>query len=223
MFYNYSGDGMKNKISLIYKILIIIMCGIGLYLNFSMSSIGENIIYFTIQSNLLCFIFYTVVVVLELLKKLKKNNFYYISKGMVTMAITVTMFVYELLISTNGGVPGYENYMLACNFVHLIVPLMIIFDYILFGEKGNLKKEYPFIWSLILVAYSVFDVIYVALGGTFIDGAKYPYFYMNVDKYGIVGTLLNCVVIYVFFVGYGFIVQAIDNKIGHKKVIEKEN
>lgn len=207
---------MKKKISLIYKILIVIMCGIGLYLNFDITSFKDNIIYFTIQSNLLCFIFYFVIVVLELTKKLKKNNFYYISKGMVTMAITITMAVYQLLISTNGGIPGYENHMLACNFAHLIVPLMIIFDYIVFGEKGNLKKEYPFIWSLVLVAYIIFDIIYVALGGTFLNGSKYPYFYMDIEKYGILGTFINCLIIYVFFVGYGFIVQALDNKLGHK-------
>lgn len=109
----------RKKISLFYKILIVIISGIGLYLNFKMSSFRENIIYFTIQSNLLCFLFYLIIVILNFTKKLKKNNIYYIFKGMVTMAITITMFVYQLLISTNGGIEGYENNMLACNFVHL--------------------------------------------------------------------------------------------------------
>jgi hypothetical protein len=204
---------MKEKISLFYKILIVVMGGIGLYLNFEMSSISDNIIYFTIQSNLLCFLFYLVIVILTLIKKLKKDNVYYMFKGMVTMSITITMFVYQLLISTNGGVPGYENHMLACNFVHLFVPLMIIFDYIIFGEKGNLKKNYPFIWSLVLVAYILFDIIYVVLGGTFIGGTTYPYFYMDIEKYGLVGVFINCLLVYIFFVGYGFIVQALDNKL----------
>ena len=134
-------------------------------------------------------------------------------KGMVTMSITITMFVYQLLIATNGGVPGYENLMVACIFVNLFVPLMIIFDYIIFGEKGNLKKEYPFIWSLVLVAYVLFEVIYVALGGTFIGGTTYPYFYMDVDKYGIIGVCINCLVVYIFFVVYGFVVQILDSKL----------
>lgn len=204
---------MKKKISLFYKILIVIISGIGLYLNFRMSSFKENIIYFTIQSNLLCFLFYLIIVILNFTKKLKKNNIYYIFKGMVTMAITITMFVYQLLISTNGGIEGYENNMLACNFVHLIVPLMVIFDYIIFGEKGNLKKEYPFIWSLVLVAYVLFEVIYVALGGTFIGGTTYPYFYMNTAEYGLIGVCINCLMVYIFFVGYGFIVQVLDSKL----------
>lgn len=207
---------MKKRIEFIYKLIIVIMGIIGIYLNFRITSIGNSLIYFTMQSNLLCLIFYVVIVILEIFKKLKKNNFYYISKGMVTMAITITMLVYQMLIATNGGVPGYENHVQACNFVHLYVPLLIIFDYIIFGEKGNLKKEYPFIWSLVLVAYMIFDVIYVSLGGRFIDGTTYPYFYMDIAKYGLGGVFINCLLIYIFFVGYGFIVQAIDNKIGKK-------
>lgn len=210
---------MKKYIELIYKILIVIITGIGLYLNFDLFSFDDSIIYFTIQSNLLCFIFYFILVILILIKKLKKNNFYYISKGMVTMSITITFLMYQLIIAPNGGVTGYENNMLACNFVHLFVPLMVIFDYIIFGEKGYIKKEYPFIWSLVLVAYFIFDLIYVSLGGRFMDGSIYPYFYMNVNKYGPGGVLINSSIIYIFFVGYGCIVQILDNKLGNKKSI----
>ena len=69
---------MKKKFSLLYKILILIMSFIGLCLNFTIAPIKNNIIYFTIQSNLLCFLFYLVIVILELLGKLKKNKMYYI-------------------------------------------------------------------------------------------------------------------------------------------------
>ena len=212
---------MKEKISFIYKILILIACGIGLYLNFSFLSLKESLIYYTIQSNIICFIFYFVTIILKLTGKLKKNNIYYIFKGMVTMAITITMFVYQLAIATSGDMTGYENNMLACHFVHLIVPLMIIFDYIIFGEKGNLKKEYPFIWSITLVCYVLFDIVYISLGGTFADGTKYPYFYMDVNKYGGFGVFLNCMIVYVFFVGYGIIVHMIDNKLAIKKQVKE--
>lgn len=197
MFYNKTGDFMKNKLSLFYKILIVVVSSIALCLNFKVIPFKQNILYFTIQSNLLCFIFYLVIVILKILKKEKKNNFYYIIKRMVTMAITITMVVFQMVIATNSlGI--YENHLFECYLVHIVVPLLVIFDYIIFGEKGNLKKSYPFIWSLILVFYTIFTSVYAFLGGKFIDGTSYPYFYMNIDKYGILRVSINCVIIYMF-------------------------
>lgn len=201
---------MKQKLSLLFKILIVIMSLIGLYLNFKVAPIKSNIIYFTIQSNLLCFLFYLVIVILKLIGKLQKNRIYYITKGTVTMAITITMFIYESVLATSGTMGIYEEHMFACNFVHLVVPLMVIFDYIIFGEKGNLEKKYPLYWSSVLVAYLIFYIIYVSLGGTFMGGSKYPYYYMNIEKYGIVKVLINNISIYAAFLLYGMFVQKLD-------------
>lgn len=209
---------MKTKLSLLFKILIVVMSAVGLYLNFSELTFKNSIIYFTLQSNVIVFLFYFICLILYFTKKLKKGNNYYIFKGMVTMAITITMVVYQLVLSNGNTV--YENHVLANNFVHLFVPLLVICDYIFFGEKGHLKKSYPFIWSIVLIAYMLFDIIYVSLGGTFLNGEKYPYAYMNVDKYGMLGVIGNCAIIYVAFVLYGFIIQTLDNKIGNKKNIK---
>lgn len=210
-------EEVRFKISYIYKILILIVCGIGLYLNFKIKPFSEMILYFTIQSNLMCFIFYFVAIVLKMTKKLKKNNAYYLCKGMVTMAITITMVVYWGLLASGSGLSAYEGYETACRFVHLYTPLMIIIDYIVFGEKGNLKKSFPFIWSLVLIAYAIFDIIYVAFGGTFTGGTKYPYFYMDIDKYGLFRVVINCLIVYMLYVIYGMLVQVIDNIIGKRK------
>lgn len=204
---------MKQKISLIYKILIIIVSGIGLYLNFKLYSFKTAILYFTNLSNILVFIFYLVGLILFLTKKLKKNSVYYITKGMVTMAITITMFVYQIILS--GSMDAFVGHELENNFVHLIVPLLVIFDYIIFGEKGNLKKNYPFIWSLILIVYQLFVIIYSLWGGKFM-GSTVPYPYMDINKNGIWNVIINCLLVYIFFIGYGTIVQSLDNKLAKK-------
>lgn len=208
---------MKRILSLLFKILIVVMSGIGLYLNFKLLSFEKGIIYFTIQSNLLCFLFFFVIIILELTKKLQKNDWYYIIKGMVTMAITITMFVYQILLSSGDGVGAYAGHMLECNFVHLYVPLLVILDYIIFGEKGHLKKEYPFYWSFILLLYVIFNIVYVLFGGKFEGGARYPYSYMDIDKLGLFNVFINCLMVYIFFIGYGTIVQKLDNKLGNIK------
>lgn len=206
---------MKEKLSLLYKIIIIIACGFGIYLNFKAFTIGGAIIYYTVQSNVMCFIFYFVTIILKLTGKLKKNSNYYILKGMVTMAITVTMVVFQFVI-TDSGMTAYAGNELASIMAHIVVPLLVMSDYVIFGEKGNLKRNYPFIWSSTLVFYIIFDFVYVALGGRFGDGSIYPYLYMNIEVNGLLKVIISCITIFILFIGYGTIIQTIDQKLGKK-------
>lgn len=211
---------LKEKIAFIYRVVIVIISAIGLYLNFKLTTFRLGILYFTNLSNLLCLIYFLVILILTVTKRLKKNDFYYISKGMVTMAITLTMFVYNVVLSSSGTMTLFENHMLECNLVHVIVPLLVIFDYIIFGTKGKLKKTYPYIWSLILILYQLFVMIYGYFGGKFADGASVPYFYMDIGKYGLDGVLINSLIILVFFIGYGSIIQTLDNKLAEVKKVD---
>ena len=204
---------MKEKLSLLFKIIIVMVSGIGLYLNFNLLSFRNSIIYFTIQSNLLCFIYFLGLVLFTITKKIKKNDFYYISKGMVTMAITITFIVYWFVLVPEGGIEAYVGHELENNFVHLFTPLLVIFDYIIFGEKGHLKKKYPFIWNFVLVAYVIFNVVYVLIGGRFANGSCYPYPCMNIDNLGLFRVAINSIVIYIGFLLFGYLVYFIDNKI----------
>lgn len=205
---------MKNKIILLYRMIVVAVAAISLYLNFKFLTIGKGILYFTNLSNLLCLFYFSYLVIAMMLNKLKKNEFYYISKGMVTMAITATFFIYNFILA--GRVIEFEDHALECNLVHLVVPTLVILDYILFGEKGHLKREYPLVWSLVIIIYQLFLLVYMSFGGTFLHNEIYPYYYMDVEKYGMLGIMVNLAIIYVFYVGYGTLVQLIDNKLGNK-------
>lgn len=206
---------IKQNIALIYRIIIIVVTSVALYLNFKLLTFKTGILYFTNFSNLLCLIYFTILVIMMILKKEKNDDLHYIVKGMVTMSITLTMFVYNFILSGDKGV--FENHMLECNLVHIVVPLLVIFDYIIFGEKGNLKKSYPFIWTSVLFVYQIFIIIYMLLGGRFADGAKYPYFFMDVSKFGAFGVLTNSLIIIVVYIVFGKIIQIIDNKLSNRK------
>lgn len=52
------------------------------------------------------------------------------------------------------------------------------------------------------------------LGGTFANGARYPYFYMDVARYGIIGVVINTLIVLLLYIIYGVLVQIIDNKWG---------
>ena len=204
----------KDKLSLIYKMIIVLVSFIALYLNFKFISVKVGIVYFTYLSNISCFIYYLVLVIRILLNKYKENKYHYISKGMVTMALTLTMVVYNCVLAEGNLI--YLNHELECYLVHLVIPLLVIFDYIIFGKKGNLKREYPFIWSITLFIYQIIITIYSFLGGKFIDGADFPYRYMDTALFGNWGVLLNYVLIFVLFIVYGMLVVAIDNYVGIK-------
>ena len=212
---------IKENITLIYRMIIVIVSGIGLYLNFKFETVRMGILYFTNISNLMCFLYFLGVVIAMITHKLKKNDFYYMSKGMVTMSITLTYVIYNLLLSNSGTVSIFDNHELETNIVHIIVPLLVIFDYVIFGTKGHLKKNYPYIWSSILIVYQIFIAIYSGLGGRFLNGDKYPYFYMDASKYGLRNVLISSLIILVFYIGYGSIIQTLDNKLAEVRAKKK--
>ncbi len=211
----------KRNFTLVYRIIIVLVTLVALYLNFKLLTFKTGILYFTNLSNLLCFVYFLVLVIMMILKKDKDDELHYIVKGMVTMAITLTMFVYNFVLASDSN--AFHDHMLECNLVHLVVPLLVIFDYIIFGVKGNLKKSYPFIWTGVLFAYEIFIMIYIFLGGTFANGDKYPYFYMDVTRFGILGVILNSIVILLVYIIYGKLIQVLDNKVGNYLSLRKKN
>ena len=144
-----------------------------------------------------------------------KSKKYYIYKGLISANITLTMIIYTLLAVTNS-VSAYEGHFIECLFVHYITPIMILFDYIIFDEKGHFKWYYPFIWSIIPFVYTIFNIIYTLLGGKFFEG-KYAYEFLNVDRFEIIGVILNCVLIYILFMVINYIVLYFDKKAGETK------
>lgn len=201
---------MKEKLEWLYKAIIMLFSGIGVYLNLKIFTVKGALIYYTVQSNLLCFVFYLTIIILMLTKKLKKNNLYYVFKGLLTMAVVITMIVYQLFLANTGAYDGHE---FTSAIVHLIVPSLVIFDYLIFAEKGNLKKNDPYIWSLSLVGYFVFYKIYTLMGGKFNDAGTCPYFFLNVDKFGCMGVIFNCTIIYIAFILFGKLVHHVDKKL----------
>ena len=214
---------MKDKISLIYKIIIVIVSGIALYLNFKFLSFRQGILYFTNISNLLCFIYFLGLVTKMLMKKEETfSEFHCITKGTITMAITLTFFMYNFALRGDSVTSVFIGHELECYLVHIVVPLLVMFDYAIFGVKGHLKKSYPFIWSTILIAYQVFIIIYVAVGGRFINDLKYPYSYMDVATLGIPSVIINMLIVYIMFILYGIMIQRIDSLIGSKRQEKKK-
>lgn len=80
-----------------------------------------------------------------------------------------------------------ENFL-----VHYIVPYGALLDWALF-DKGHCYKWWdPFVWTILPLAYAIISVAIALITripiGNNPDG-PFPYFFLNVDKYGILGVI----------------------------------
>ena len=126
------------------------------------------------------------------------------------MSITVTFLIYHFLLSG-----GYENRadIIRSTILHYIVPIMTILDYILFDKKGIYKNIDPILWLIIPLIYFLFIFIRAKLGSELSNGSYYPYFFIDINKYGIKTVLKNALLITIAFTILGYIELFIDRLI----------
>ena len=130
-------------------------------------------------------------------------------KGALTMGITVTGLVFHMLLSgsfTMGGSAAVANQLL-----HTCTPLMAVLDWLLFDEKGRYHKWMPLQWALLPDVYFVLATLYGFFsGGRFVNGSRFPYFFIDYDTLGVGRVLLNVLGLNLAFIALGYVFVAID-------------
>lgn len=208
-------------LSLIYRFIFLIVCGIGLYLNSGIAA-GKLAVYmlvfYTIQSNLLCFVFFSVLLfknISDLINKGIRGTTLIFPhfKGAVTMSIAVTFLIYHFVLA--------PEYIMACSdynlfnwqnlIVHYIVPLAVIFDWLLFDKKSNFRWFDPILWILLPITYFIAVVLRARLGNVIeIVKSSYPYFFIDVDMLGWLCVLKNVSLLILGFLLVGYTIYIID-------------
>lgn len=189
----------ERKISIIFKLLVIISLLTGILLNVvHTTSISAILSYYTLQSNIICLVMFIGTITVIILKKdYRSDNKYYILKGGVVVAILVTAITYQVALAPNGFQMDIsytmrtERYW-ANLFVHIISPILVLLDYVLFDSKGKFKYKYPFIWLCIPLGYVIYVYIYNVLGGRFfgIGGSReYAYKFLDYKQIGYLGVI----------------------------------
>ncbi|MFH0992717.1 MAG: Pr6Pr family membrane protein [bacterium] len=163
--------------------------------------------YFTTLSNLIVVGFFTWILIRELMGKSNASVKIAFFKGGVTVGIVLTGLVYNLLLRPflNNNDFGYDPRTIQDMFVHVVTPLMVAIDFIVFDAKGLIKKTTPLFWLIYPAGYWIYILIYNAFGGRF-EGtghvlSPYPYFFMNIPEYGPWGAMI--VAAFVVGIGYG--------------------
>lgn len=204
--------------------LIAVLASLGL---FEMAYRWDFYVHFTNLSNYLCAIF----MVLELRDTAKKNIDSYVTtypvvKFVALLSILLTFIIYNFVLAKSRDIK--DSFVVASVTLHMILPLMFTFDYILFYEHGKVKWYYPILSTIFPLLYAVFIYIHAAIrnfdSSIYYPGRNdpfiYPYFFLNLDKYGVVGVAKYIVIILIVFVVFGYIIVMIDKLLG--KVINKK-
>ena len=212
---------LKNlNYSLIYKGLFIVLCALGVILNFLYleQPIYRTLSYYTLQSNIACLALMIVLFVQELRNKTLSINMIRLKAGFTVM-IFLTFLVYHFVLQPvlSGYEIGYQPFRFSDILVHYVSPLMMFLDFIIFTKHRQLKKYDPFVWLLIPLIYWIYTMIYAALGGIYFIGesvTSYPYFFLDFDIYGVAGVMLWVLGIMVIYIGLGYWFVGLDHLFG---------
>ena len=180
---------------------------------------SENIFYFTIISNILCFMMFSFLSV----KTINEIKLYGIKgstsmsphiKGSILISIILTMTVYHFILIPYGlKMDPSKRLELADIILHYIVPCLTIFDLILFDDKKRFKMYDPLIWIFIPLMYVIF--IYVQAGHNFIEELncgmdKYVYAFLNLELLGKQAVESNIIKITAILIAIGYFLYGID-------------
>lgn len=175
-----------------------------------------TLLFYTMVSNLLCLVWMLLLIVRtgrDLVRMGPSGTSTPSARwsGAVMMAITVTMLIYlVVLVPTRFADGDSDIFSLTDNLIHIVTPVLMIADWLLFVPKGAFRWVDPFVWTLIPYAYLVWAFAYGALGGEFTPGQTYPYPFMDVDALGIAGVTQWIVALSVALIAVGFVFVGID-------------
>ena len=219
---------VKNKkFVLIYRLAAFVFIAIGLVDTagvFSGTIIWHVFLTYTFQSNVLVWLFFAILIIKTLHVSADDDDpypfgFYSVASFTISIAILITMLIFWTILAPMTWAGGYL--MSFSNFaVHLICPLLMIFDRIVFYQPGLIRKHD-------LLAIVIFPLLHVAQ--SFIIGLNrlvyfapmriesyYIYPFMDYDKHG------NMVFVYILglalvFIGIGYGWRYIEMRIIAKK------
>jgi hypothetical protein len=217
----------KQHIAIMYRVLFISCCASGLLLTTGVIGKGFNpevVNYYTIWAIGLGLFYFIFLLVNNFLHKRKKvgeneNGWFAHFKGAITIALTITMLVYNFVLLPNLSTMGnYKPFTLTDILIHYAIPIMVILDWILFDKKGVYSVFDPLKWLIFPFAYLAFVMVKASFGYV-IEGisSKYPYFFINIDKLGAAAVTYNVLLLVLVFLAVGYLLWFIDKQAWWKK------
>ena len=220
----------ERKVSIIFKLLVVMSLLAGILLNVvHTTSISAILSYYTLQSNIVCLIMFLGIIIVIMSKNNYRTSIYYLLKGGSTMAILITGITYQIALAPNNFYMEVsytiqtERYW-ANLLVHIVSPILVLLDYVLFDEKGNFKYYYPIIWLFLPLGYVIYVYSYSARGGSFygIGGSReFAYIFLDYNQIGYASVFKSIMIIAILILLVSYIFVFLDRKVKHKWFDEK--
>jgi hypothetical protein len=179
---------------------------------------------YTIQSNILVVIFFGILLAKTIMKtsggeKAQKKPFGFFPRlsMLAAFAIFVTMLIYWIVLAPLSvqGAGAWKLLSLDNLAVHLITPLLMLADYLLFTKRGMLKKYDALLCAVIPYAY-LLETMTIGLTRTVRydsigNDSYYPYIFLDVDRFG-ARVILIIAAMTLFFLAIAFCWQRFDRR-----------
>lgn len=161
---------IKNRTTqLIYQTIYCTLGLVGIIASLGVFDDVQNLrwdfyVHFTNISNYLCI----GIVLSELIQTVKKKADSYVSKVpflkfIGVLAILLTFLVFNFLLAGQPGRDPQANWRIASISFHVILPVMYVFDWVLFYEHKKVRWFYPLASVIFPSLYVVFVYIRAAI------------------------------------------------------------
>ena len=216
---------IKNRTTqLIYQTIYCTLGLVGIIASLGVFDDVQNLrwdfyVHFTNISNYLCI----GIVLSELIQTVKKKADSYVSKVpflkfIGVLAILLTFLVFNFLLAGQPDRDPQANWRIASIAFHVILPVMYVFDWVLFYEHKKVRWIYPLASVIFPSLYVVFVYIRAAILNFNPDAPYiYPYFFLNLETQGVAGVAKWVVILFIGFIALGYIFYGIDKLIKSKK------
>ena len=175
--------------------------------------------HFTNLSNYLCI----GIMFAELVQTAKKSVNSYVSaspllKFIGLLGIMLTFLVFNFLLAGRPDRELQSNWRVSSICLHVILPIMYIFDWLLFYEHKKIRWFYP----LVSVAFPLLYIIFIYTRAFIVNFNPevpylYPYFFLNLDNLGVAGVVKWVAILFAGFIVLGYIFYGIDKFIKSKE------
>lgn len=177
---------------------------------------------FTNISNLMCGLYFILAAAVIALDKGRDGGSspFPTFKGVCTMAITLTGIVAAAIVKSefNAHTPAG----IATVLLHIVTPVLIMADWLLFDTKGRWKITTPLFWMILPYLYFAFIMISARLMEKD-DFMRFPYPFLNYEQMGIPALILVLAIMTFFYTGISYLCIMIDRKMGHLEKSKKES
>lgn len=223
---------IKNRTAqLVFQTVYCTLGLIGMLANFGIFDDISNIrwdfyVHFTNLSNVFCLI----VMAVALVQTVRKKEDSYVSalpkvKFIGILTILLTFVIFNGLLAGAEGRDPQLNWRIGSLTFHVVLPILYVLDWFLFYERRKTKWYYPFMALLFPAVYAVFIYTQAAIlrfdTSILIPNTTtpliYPYFFLDLDKQGVLGVAFWFLMIFIVYVPLGYAFFGLDRLLARRK------